>query len=158
MVTSLRFIVPGMLMLVVSAVATRSNGLRSIGIELAMSEQSAKSTLVVLEAPPESEISERRCAAKIQVVAQIAAGELDLFEAAAHFRYLNHQPPEYPQLAYRQLAGRTDEEKLCRQVISWVESHHRDKASPKEVKRLVADLEAALESRLRRCTRIELRQ
>ena len=157
MVTSSRFIVPGMLLLVVFVVATRPKGLQSLGIEFASSNQSADTTLV-LEAPPESAICERRCAAKLQVVARIVAGELDLFEAAAHFRYLNHEPLEYPQLGYRELPGKTDEEKLCRQVISWVNSDQRDKAPSSEVERLVADLEAALESRLRRCGRIELRR
>lgn len=79
-------------------------------------------------------ISRQRLKAKEEVVYRTVDGELTLFEAAAWFRFLNENPSDC-QEAYRETClGKSDEEKLCRQVISWVgESlRHRGLASRAE--------------------------
>jgi hypothetical protein len=98
-------------------------------------------------APRESEVYRARSEAKDRVVAQVAAGELDLFGAAMHFRQLNHEPPELASHAYRALPGRTNEEKLCRQVILWLRAQKGGHLSPSEVEQAAAGLEDALASR-----------
>jgi hypothetical protein len=97
--------------------------------------------------PREVEVFRLREAAKLRVVAQVMAGGLDLFGAAAHFRQINHEPPELVQIGYRRLPGATDEEKLCREVILWVRSQNPGRAGPGEAGRIVAELEDALEGR-----------
>ena len=97
----------------------------------------------------EAVVGASRIAAKAQVIGRLVARELDLFEAASHFRALNHEPPEFRQFEYRRLPGSTDEEKLCRQVILWVETHVGEHLPPREAARRVAELKATLASRLR---------
>ena len=92
------------------------------------------------------EVIRLRDAAKLRVVAQVVAGELDLFGAATHFRQINHEPPEFPQFGYRLLPGRTDEEKLCREVIMWVKFRPPTEVAHAQVVGVVAGLETALAS------------
>jgi hypothetical protein len=66
------------------------------------------------------EVSLLRIKAKRQVVHQVVAGELTLFEAAAWFRFINDTPPEF-SYGWVSGPGASKEEKACRQVIGWVE-------------------------------------
>ncbi len=61
----------------------------------------------------------RRIRARISVAEQLLAGEMTLAEAAAAFRMLNTLPPKLAQEQWRALPGRSDGEKVCRQVILW---------------------------------------
>ena len=157
MATSMRFFAAVLLISVGLTVAVaQPDWLRTIGVEVATFDRAANSSSVVSGPPPECHVRERRCLAKAEVVARLVARELDLFEAAARFHYLNHEPPEYQHLGYRRLAGETDEEKLCRQVILWVRIHRRDLAPESEIEQLIGSLEAILAARLCECGRIEL--
>jgi hypothetical protein len=140
-----RFLFPGLLLsLVLAAIATLWNSSGPDGVEVAKPGWPMEAA----SAPPdEVEIIRRRDAAKFRVAAQVMAGELDLFEAAAHFRQINHEPPELMQLVYQRLPGATDEEKLCREVILWVKLRNPRQATHGEVLKAVAGLEYALASR-----------
>lgn len=140
-----RFLFPGLLLsLAVAAIATLWNSSRPNGVEVAKPSW----TMEAASAPPaEVEIIRLRDAAKNRVAAQVMAGELDLFEAAAHFRQINHEPPELMQLGYRLLPGATDEEKLCREVIQWVKFRQSRQATHGEAMKAVAGLEIVLASR-----------
>ena len=60
------------------------------------------------------------------VMRELRQGRLSLVEAAAAFRDLNERPGT-PRSPFRVLfPGATDEEKLCRQVISWARSERDD--------------------------------
>ena len=68
-----------------------------------------------------------RILAKDLVAGEVAAGRRSLFEAAALFGALNRLPPEAMPLSLTdskaggpRLPARTDEARLCRQVIVWV--------------------------------------
>ena len=157
---SIRVFLAGMLILAgLTVVVLRPDWLRPLGIEVATftgAPDRAKKSYVLFGPSREFEVCRLRCAAKAQVVFRIVAGDLDLYEAAAQFRYLNHEPPNCRQLGYLRLPGKTDEEKLCREVILWVKAEYRQLATASEVELFVADLEAKLASRLRQCDRIEL--
>jgi hypothetical protein len=97
---------------------------------------------------------QQRCDAKIAVVADVIAGRLTLFEAAARFRGLNASNPQaeywlttyaYPDQPY-ELA-------LCRSVIDRVAVKLRSQASG-EPDDTVARLEAELAEHLNRHGRI----
>jgi hypothetical protein len=77
------------------------------------------------------EVLHWRLKAKRQVVNQMMAGELTLFEAAAWFRFLNENPLDSPSMERSAFAGdaRDEDEVLCRQVINWVWAEVRDQAS-----------------------------
>ena len=158
MSAALRVLIPCLLAFAfLGAVLARLDWLRAIGVDLATLDKGPNATsLVVSGSPTECKAVETRCAAKDTVVARIMAGELDLFEAAACFRYLNHEPPEYRSMGYLQLPGGSDEEKLCRQVIRWVKTGGNASPSAREVEQMRARLEAELAARLRRDGRIAL--
>src|SRR5439155_5139503 len=66
-------------------------------------------------------IIHRRMEAKMQIIRELFAGKLSLFQAAARFGYLNDTPEDCRD-PYRDVwAGDSDGEKLCRQVIGWAE-------------------------------------
>src|SRR5262245_7763068 len=96
------------------------------------------------------EVLYRRVAAKEGVVEQLLAGRTTLLEAAAWFRLLNEHPADCQDEFRRWWRGKSDGEKLCRQVISWVvmELHARGPADLAEAQR--RRLEAELQAHLRR--------
>lgn len=85
--------------------------------------QEPRSVLVVEEPTEELLMISKRIRAKTTVVERLLANELTLFEAAAWFRELNAQPASLEDCCYRTLPGADLNEKLCRQVICWVEGH-----------------------------------
>jgi len=95
-----------------------------------------------------------RSAAKRRIALEVAAGRRSLVEAAALFGALNRVPPEparlssYPSDPYPHLPRRTEEEWLCRQVISHAERVLVDR--PAEAAAAVARLEAEFWDELRR--------
>jgi len=79
----------------------------------------------------------------------VAEGRMALVEAAARFAAVDRLPPEVrADLARRQYPGASDEERYCRDVISWAV---RELApdDPCEAVALRGRLEAELERRLR---------
>jgi hypothetical protein len=76
------------------------------------------------------EATDRRIEKKARIIQQLVAGQVTLFETAAHFRRWND---EYPILPIDpQDAGDTYEERLCSQVIhwarAWLSQHYPDGA------------------------------
>jgi hypothetical protein len=93
-----------------------------------------------------SETRMLRCFAKALIADEVIGGRQPLLEAAALFGALNRLPPEPLPLSVADveksvwgIPSRTDEERLCRQVVAWV-SHRmpRDQADA-AVARLAAE-------------------
>jgi hypothetical protein len=96
-----------------------------------------------------ADIVSLRLVAKGQIARQVIEGRHSLVEAAALFRELNRLSPTVPdwipgdgyQFALRTPAG-NDEERLCRQVVEWVDSALRIGGSAASAEEAVARLEA----------------
>src|SRR5262245_56953118 len=96
-----------------------------------------------------------RSMAKRQGARQVGAGRLSLLQAAALFGALNSLPPQAPELSKidphvrpPRVPPRTDEERLCWQVIGYVAAELEQQ--PDRASAVVARLEAELEEEL--CT------
>jgi hypothetical protein len=86
-----------------------------------------------------------RSAAKDEVAEDVAAGRLTLLEGAARFRDLDASASEGYRRGWRQLVkGASDEERYCRQVLSYLEAVLRDRPAAS------AAIRARLETELRR--------
>jgi hypothetical protein len=66
-----------------------------------------------------------RLRARGEVIDDLRAGRLTLVQAAARFRGLNGLAPEASYDLSHHMAGATEEERLCRQVIYWAEGAER---------------------------------
>jgi hypothetical protein len=75
---------------------------------------------LVLPPPAEIRLTTARIEAKDAVVDRLLAGEITLLEAAAWFRQVCDNPPDYRVDFRRNFAGDSDGEKACRHVIAWV--------------------------------------
>ena len=97
----------------------------------------------------------RRIVERRRVTAEVRAGRLTLFEAAARFGKLNAGPGEYgiQQTVQSVYPGDSYEEKLCRQVIRHVELEAASE-SPGAAEAAVARLEAELEDHMLRHGRV----
>lgn len=84
-----------------------------------------------------------RIEGKQMVTTQLVEGKLTLFEAAQWFAYFNETPPDVPDDSDRFFSGETREERLCRQVIQWVQSEV-NAGGWSEGNEMVANLEADL--------------
>jgi hypothetical protein len=135
-------------------VLLRSRWLCGGGGDVAPIEE-ANDSPIVDESLPEVAAIARRIAAKLRVIDQLLAGELDLFRAAACVREIDLESPTRNSLADF-FPGKTEEERRCRQVISWVEVRGRDTMDRREVERRIADLESVLAARLREDARFTL--
>lgn len=98
----------------------------------------------------------KRMRSKAQVVWQLLDGDLSLFDAAAAFRFLNDYPTTLKDNSWHRLPGKSDGEKLCRQVISWAESHLLLKRGEAEVADLVSRWERELEEHIARNGTVDL--
>ncbi len=94
-----------------------------------------------------SEILMERIRAKGRVANDLVARRLTLLEAAAQFRHLNHEPPQAPAAGLDCFPGRTENERLCRQVLSWVPGV-MEGCAPTQIEELVCGLEAELDAYL----------
>jgi hypothetical protein len=97
-----------------------------------------------------------RVKAKEEVIQQLVAGQLTLFEAAAWFGHLNQNPPELASTSTRMFPGRSPEEKLCRQVIHWAEQHLRATTTDSHTQELICRLEDDLATHLAEHGRVVL--
>jgi hypothetical protein len=60
-------------------------------------------------------------AEKRRLAVEVADGRLGLLEAAAHFRAIDRQTPQFSLTGFRTgLAGACDEERYCREVIGYL--------------------------------------
>lgn len=76
---------------------------------------------VVIPREQEHEVIAERLEARKKLLRRLAAGEMTLFEVAARFGELNRTPEYAPDRGWRSIEGRCDGEKLCRQVLLWVQ-------------------------------------
>ncbi len=56
------------------------------------------------------------------IIEELAAGRMTLFEAAAQFKRLNSEPNAVKTDVLHLFRGATDNERLCRQVITWLDT------------------------------------
>jgi hypothetical protein len=59
---------------------------------------------------------------KEEITLQLAAGRMSVFEAAAKFKRLNAVPNLGPNDVLTNFPGASDNERLCRQVIVWLQN------------------------------------
>ena len=91
-----------------------------------------------------SQAVRRRLAERERLAGDVIAGRLTLLEAAARFRDLDEQNPGFDWGIFRSTyAGASDDERLCRQVLAFVESEPGGTA-------VLGRLEAELQGRLGR--------
>src|SRR5262245_9033102 len=86
--------------------------------------------------PPSNEMKalERRIKAREEIARQVVNKEMTLFEAAAWFSHLNEKASLPRKAFWEKVSGKSDNEKLCRQVLVWVREHLIErKRSPEEV-------------------------
>ena len=94
------------------------------------------------------EKQKRQREARAELVFELAAGRLTLVEAAARIRDLYGSTPSFWEGLRMAEKGNTDEERLCRHAIGWVESMLADR--PCEASAVAARLEAELGDHLAR--------
>ena len=82
---------------------------------------------------------------KEKIVQAVIGGRLTLWKAAARFRAADRRRPPHLPLRLDHLPGQTEEERLCRGVLLWVEEEARDRPGGAA---LVARLQADLQERL----------
>jgi hypothetical protein len=91
-----------------------------------------------------------RLVRKREIGQAVAQGRMPLLEAAARLGALNRMEPELPWRLYRDAnPGATDEERFCREAISWAESELPED-DPCEAAAVLRRLEAELDRHLRR--------
>jgi hypothetical protein len=89
----------------------------------------------------------RRATAKQRLAVEVVEGRLPLVEAAMGFRDLDEQPPPFNWQGFRDsFPGASDDERHCRQVLSyvWGELQDRPDADPALLGRLEAELQDLL--------------
>src|SRR5262245_50397441 len=110
--------------------------------------------------PPDPQVQyvERRIRAKEAVVEGVLEGELSLVQAAARFRRLNEHPPAC-RVDPRRWPGKSEGERLCRQVLDWVECVLQTRGlTPSEVETALCPLQCELQTLLDQNDEIELPQ
>jgi hypothetical protein len=75
------------------------------------------------ELEKEDDVVMRRIAAKEGIIDDLIGGRISLMEAAAQFRALNAGRRDYLEVIRSTYPGRTDDERICRNVIGFVESY-----------------------------------
>jgi hypothetical protein len=73
--------------------------------------------------PPDSDVTviQRCIEARGQVAREVIAGRLTLLEAAARFQAISLSRPSHLPVSHAAYSGDSDEERLCRQVIAYVD-------------------------------------
>jgi hypothetical protein len=93
-----------------------------------------------------------RLAVKAAIIADLEAGRLTLFAAAARFRELDARSPSATSHFIELLPGASPGEKYCRSVLIWLDPYdHRDTET--EARRLAQRLEKELDEHVR-CHRV----
>lgn len=95
---------------------------------------------------------------KQEAITALLDGRLSLFEAATRFRAANQLHSESMDSLRRIVPGRSEEEKVCRQVINWAVAAATHQDSPTEGEKVSARLEAELAQHLAQNGRVILPQ
>jgi hypothetical protein len=99
----------------------------------------------ILPPDPRSAEIERSLREKDQVARAVIDGRLTLVEAAARFRAINASRPANLPVCLDQYPGKTDEERVCREVIGYVETRLPEQPGTSAfLARLESELEAHL--------------
>lgn len=156
MTTMLRFYVTGLALAagLTGIVTSQPTWLAAVGIEVATLQPAINQEVMVPDAV--CHMYQQRITAKIAVMKRLRSGELNLFEAATWFRYLNQEPTKHIDHAWKHFPGESDEEKVCRQVIVWAKGHFSGLVPESELEQLLAKLEQQLSDRLCERGRVEL--
>jgi hypothetical protein len=85
-----------------------------------------RQTKEVLPADPDVAAIQRSLEERDQVAQAVIDGRLTLAKAAAQFRAINASRPPHHPIRLDAYPGQTDEERVCRQVIRYVESKLAD--------------------------------
>jgi hypothetical protein len=88
-----------------------------------------------------------RIAAKEAIIHDLVTDEITLVEAAARFRHVKGGAGENPESHADYFAGRTENERCCRQVLQWVRAE-TETWTPSEAEKIRARLTAELEAHL----------
>ena len=97
----------------------------------------------------QSEIVQHRISAKQEVIGDLVAGRISFLQAARRFKDLNETPITCQDNYRSRFPGRSDGEKVCRQVLAWLEGELRG-LSPSQAASLRCTCEEELEENLRR--------
>src|SRR5262249_61206055 len=84
-------------------------------------------TKETLPADPDVVAIERSMEEREQIAEAVIDGRLTLVKAAAQFRAINASRPPHYRVRLDLYPGHTDEERVCRQVIRYVESKLADR-------------------------------
>jgi hypothetical protein len=88
---------------------------------------------------------------------EVIAKEMGLFDAAVWFRRFNEEAGYHQESYWQRLPGKCDDEKACRQVITWVRRRLEEVNMPtSQVEAIVGDLEEELEEHLSESGRVIL--
>lgn len=156
MIAMIRFWITGIVLSATLAgvAIARPTWLEVLGVEMGSRVQ-PNSTII--SGPGElARVLAMRCQAKSQIIGRLRTRELNLFVAAAWFRHISQEPAQYVERHWQQYEGHTEEEKLCRQVISWAASALSSQMPASELHLLLTELEGQLATRLCADGRVEL--
>jgi hypothetical protein len=119
-------------------------GLDQLGLDWLAGDQANAQATTLMDY--RTEVARRRIEEKHAVIGRLVAGQLSLVQAAALFRQLDATPEDCPGPDRSAWSGRSEEEKLCRQVIHWArnEARHTSAEPDALVARLGAELAEAL--------------
>jgi hypothetical protein len=90
-----------------------------------------------------------RLMAREEIAADLFANRITLIEAAERFAELNQQMPNSGRNILQWIPGNSDGERLCRQVILWMECEQKRRRDP-EASATLCSLESQLEELLKR--------
>jgi hypothetical protein len=90
-----------------------------------------------------------RAEAKMELIAELAAGRLTLLQAAACLRALPDAPPYFWTLMHGYWPGKSEGERLCRYLIAFTQDMLTDQQRT-EAASVIARLEKELQDHLRR--------
>ena len=117
---------------------------------------SAGSSRLLVVSSEENRVIQQRLVAKNRVIDSLLAEEMNLQEAAAWFRFLNDNPPEFPCDFRERTPGRDEGEKACRQVLQWVRTRLPLQLPESQGTALVHHLESQLDALLADSDSVEL--
>jgi hypothetical protein len=134
--------------MLLSAVLACVGFYRSETLQVLQQPLSASANVELQRSPLEAQIAMRRVKEKTEVIRRLRRGELTLFEAAAWFRHINNEPPEYSNTTWQRLPGNCNNEKVCRQVLYWVTGQLVGRAPQSEINALLERLEGELQQHI----------
>jgi hypothetical protein len=130
MATALRWSLLALLAFAVVAVCSGRDLLALCGLDVAALVESREAAMR-FEHRKESLARRRiiardRAHAKQLIILDLLAERLSLLQAGRRFKDLNETPVTYPDDYRTVFPGRTDGEKVCRQVLSWISGELHD--------------------------------